>query len=100
MPLTAANAPDRDLVTAYTLTFGNEAGRIVLDDLYTFVTKNMAAQRDKEGRIDPFQVVAENAAERVLKRIQSMAQMSKNPQWQAIEASRQMAVAQRQENGR
>ena len=58
----------------------------------------MAARRDKQDRIDPYQVVAEGAAKRVLDRIQSMAAMNKNPQWQAIETGRQLAAAQSKES--
>lgn len=94
MPMDPRTAPKRDLVTAYTAAFGGEGGRMILADLDAFVRGNMASQRDRLGRIDPFQVVAEAAARRVLERIQAMAVMGKNPEWLAIDRGLQLAGAE------
>ncbi len=66
---------------------------MVIADLTAFVEANMASQKDKQGRIDPFQVVAQAAAERVLKRIEALSKMSSNPEWLQIDAARQAATA-------
>jgi hypothetical protein len=94
MPLDPRTAPPRELVQAYTLCFGNAAGKVVLADLTLFVEANMAAQKDLQQRVDPYQVVGQVAAERVLKRIQTMAQMGNSHDWLQIDAARQMVAAE------
>lgn len=99
MPLDPRTAPDREMVKAYMLTFGQEWAKPVLADLETFVRVNMASKKDRLDRIDPFQVVAQEAARRVLERIHAMSSMHDNPEWQAIERTRQMAAAQQKAKG-
>lgn len=94
MPINSQNAPPRELVKAYTLTFNDAAAKVVLADLETFVEVNMASQKDKLGRIDPFQVIAQEAARRVLQRIRSLSKMSSNPDWLRADAARQAATAE------
>lgn len=92
MTLTAANAPDRELVRAYILTFGNEAAAIVMADLDLFIRGNLSLQlKDKLGRTDPYALAIAEGARRILERIRSMQTMDKNPLWRAIDTERQMA---------
>jgi hypothetical protein len=91
------DAPPRELVHAYMLAFGNEAGKIVLADLDTFVRGNMAAKKDKLDRIDTSSCIAELAARRVLERIQSLAMMAGDPNWKEIDRQRQFAAAKLKE---
>lgn len=95
--LTPENAPSRDLVRAYILTFGNgEAAKMVLEDLDLFIRANLAGKtKDRMDRIDPLALAVAEGARRVMERIRSMQDMEKNPQWQAIEQQRQKKPASR-----
>lgn len=91
------DAPDRETVKAYLLTFSAEGAAFVLADLERFVDAVGRDKYDAEKRMDPLKLAAGDAAREFLRRINSMRTMDKNPEWQAIERQRQMRQAQQKE---
>lgn len=100
MKLTDATAPGREIVLAYTLTFGGEGGKMVLADLAKLVDDMAQNKSDKAGRVDPYKIVATDAMREMLARINRLRLMSADPEWQAIERRRQLTIAQQKEETR
>lgn len=97
MKLTPTTAPGREIVLAYTLTFGNEGAKLVLADLTRLVEEMATLKTDKTGRMDPLKLAATDGMRTMLDWINAMRTMQANPEWQAIERTRQLTAAQHKE---
>lgn len=93
MPLDPRTTPDGEGVKAYTLTFGNEAGKMVLADLTDYVDVLLGKIQDDQGRTDPLKLAAADGARRMLQRIRSVPSLPAHPEWQALEKQRRLQLA-------
>ena len=93
MPLDPRTTPDAEGVKAYTLTFGNEAGKMVLLDLTNYVDALLNDIEDREGRIDPLKLARADMARRLLQRIRSVPLLPTSPEWQKLDAARKAQIA-------
>jgi hypothetical protein len=93
MQLDPRTAPSRDLVKAYMLAQSNEAGRMMMADLELAVEAVSRDKTDKEGRIDPYKLAMADAVREFLRRMKRIAAMAGDPEWQKIDAARQVAEA-------
>jgi hypothetical protein len=93
MPLDLRTAPERDLLRAYMLTFGQDWAKPVLEDLRAALAVIERDRMDKTGRMDPLKLAVADGARQILKRIETMQTMESTQEWQAIDNHRQMLAA-------
>ena|GEM_PF-6946453 len=99
MPLDPTTTPNGEIVKAFALAHGNEAGKLVLAYLSQLVERIKNDETDDTGRIDPLKLAKGRMADWLLTHIKSIPELPKSPDWQKLERQRELLAAQQRLEG-